>query len=86
MFVSGKRPGSICVGIMTNHLHAILSSSKEDLSAIIRDFKKFTSTQEKGQLPKVFKDSFDAKPIYTKKFLLQKIEYIHLMLLKANGN
>jgi putative transposase len=31
--------------LMTNHLHAILSSSKDDLSNIIRDFKKFTSTQ-----------------------------------------
>ncbi len=32
----------------------------------------------KGQLHKVFKDSFDAKPIYTRPFLLQKIQYIHL--------
>lgn len=31
--------------LMTNHLHAIVSSSKEDLSGIIRDFKKFTSTK-----------------------------------------
>ena len=29
--------------IMTNHLHLIISSNKEDLSDIIRDFKKFTS-------------------------------------------
>jgi len=33
-------------------------------------------------LHKVFKDSFDAKPIYTK-FLLQKIEYIHLNPVKG---
>ena len=32
----------------------------------------------KGQKHKVFKDSFDAKPVYHRKFLLQKINYIHL--------
>src|SRR5271166_6491223 len=31
--------------IMTNHIHLIISSAKEDLSDIIRDFKKFTSTK-----------------------------------------
>jgi putative transposase len=32
--------------IMTNHLHLIISrNDKEDLSGIVRDFKKFTSTQ-----------------------------------------
>jgi hypothetical protein len=34
--------------------------------------------KKKGQIHKVFKDSFDAKPIYTGQFLLQKIQYIHL--------
>jgi len=29
--------------IMSNHLHAIVSSNKEPLSNIIRDFKKFTA-------------------------------------------
>src|SRR6476469_5986451 len=29
--------------IMSNHLHAIVSSDKEPLSGIIRDFKKFTA-------------------------------------------
>ena len=32
----------------------------------------------KGQKHKEFEDSFDAKPIYHRKFLLQKINYIHL--------
>jgi len=32
----------------------------------------------KGQKHKVFEDSFDAKPIYHRQFLLQKIQYIHL--------
>ena len=34
--------------------------------------------RKKDQLHKVFKDSFDAKAIYMRKFLLQKIEYMHL--------
>lgn len=33
--------------------------------------------KKKGQLHKVFKDSFDAKPIITYPFLIQKINYIH---------
>jgi len=31
--------------IMSNHIHLIVRSEKEDLSDIIRDFKKFTSTK-----------------------------------------
>ena len=33
--------------------------------------------KKKGQLHKVFKDSFDAKPIFSDKFPEQKINYIH---------
>lgn len=33
--------------------------------------------KKKGQVYKVFKDSFDAKPIFSQKFLIQKINYIH---------
>ncbi|MEO6719584.1 MAG: transposase [Ferruginibacter sp.] len=33
--------------------------------------------KKKGQLHKIFKDSFDAKAIFTQPFLLQKINYIH---------
>jgi REP element-mobilizing transposase RayT len=33
--------------------------------------------RKKGQLHKVFKSSFDAKPIFSDKFLMQKINYIH---------
>jgi len=33
--------------------------------------------KKKGQLHKVFKDSFDAKPIFSDKFLMQKLDYIH---------
>ena len=38
----------------------------------------------KGQLHKVFEDSFDAKPIYHRDFLLQKINYIHLNPVRGN--
>jgi REP element-mobilizing transposase RayT len=31
--------------IMTNHVHCILSSTNENLSSAIRDFKRFTATQ-----------------------------------------
>jgi REP element-mobilizing transposase RayT len=33
--------------------------------------------KKKGQLHKVFKDSFDAKPIFSQAFLMQKINYVH---------
>ncbi len=42
------------------------------LSALLTERER-----KKGQLHKVFKDSFDAKAIMTEKFLLQKINYIH---------
>ena len=33
--------------------------------------------KKKGQLHKVFKDSFDARAIFSDKFLMQKLDYIH---------
>ena len=33
--------------------------------------------KKKGQIHKVFKDSFDAKPVFSQKFLIQKINYVH---------
>ena len=36
-----------------------------------------TRERNKNQLHKVFKDSFDAKPIFSEKFLVQKLNYIH---------
>lgn len=33
--------------------------------------------KKKGQLHKVFKGSFDAKPVFSLKFLIWKINYIH---------
>ncbi len=40
----------------------------------------------KGQKHKVFEDSFDAKPIYHRKFLLQKINCIHLNCVRGKWN
>ena len=44
----------------------------EKLSNLLSEREK-----NKGQLHKVFNDSFDAKAIITQRFLLQKINYIH---------
>ncbi|MGN6355359.1 MAG: hypothetical protein ACTHLB_18355 [Parafilimonas sp.] len=38
----------------------------------------------KGQLHKVFKESFDAKAIHNQKFFLQKLNYIHLNPVRGN--
>lgn len=40
----------------------------------------------KGQLHKVFEPSFDAKPVYTEDFLLQKLNYIHHNPVKGKWN
>ena len=50
-----------------NHLKTL-----ETLAKLVTEREK-----KKGQIHKVFKDSFDAKPIYSDKFLNQKLEYIH---------
>ena len=39
---------------------------------------------QKGQHHKVFEESFDAKPIYHRKFLIQKVNYIHLNPVRGN--
>ena len=38
----------------------------------------------KGQIHKVFEESFDAKSIGNKKFFLQKFNYIHLNPVRGN--
>lgn len=50
------------------------------LSKILIQLKEGLTERDvtKGQKHKVFEDSFDAKPIYHRQFLLQKIQYIHL--------
>ena len=54
-----------------------LESSKN--TEMLQELASNLTTREfaKGQKHKVFKDSFDAKPIYADKFLFQKLDYIH---------
>jgi hypothetical protein len=40
--------------------------------------------KSKGQLHKVFEESFDAKSIDNRKFFLQKLNYIHLNPVRGN--
>jgi hypothetical protein len=49
-------------------------------TATLQQLQQGVSLRErrKGQLHKVFEESFDAKPIYTQVFFNQKLEYIHL--------
>ena len=53
---------------------------KENQNETLEFLKNATTERErnKGQIHKVFKDSFDAKPIFSEKFLIQKLNYIHL--------
>ena len=54
-----------------------LEESK-DSEVLIRLGNLVTKREKmKGQLHKVFIDSFDAKPIFSEKFLKQKMDYIH---------
>jgi putative transposase len=56
-----------------NHLESIGDDK------MLNRLKNLTTAREnkKGQLHRVFKDSFDAKAIYSLDFLLQKVNYIH---------
>lgn len=51
----------------------------QQLQSAITDKEK-----KKGQLHKVFEESFDAKGIDNKKFFLQKLNYIHLNPVRGN--
>jgi hypothetical protein len=42
--------------------------------------------RKKKQLHKVFKDSFDAKVIFSEKFLMQKLNYIPARLCHSGGH
>ena len=52
---------------------------KKGNTELLHRLKSLVTEREKkkGQLHKVFKDSFDAKAIITHRFLMQKINYIH---------
>ena len=62
-----------CCEVIVNRLenctnHKVLQELRSNLTP--REINK-------GQKHKIFKDSFDAKPIYGDKFLFQKLDYIH---------
>jgi REP element-mobilizing transposase RayT len=52
---------------------------QDNTSHLLTDLREGLTEREKkkGQLHKVFESSFDAKAVYSEKFLLQKINYIH---------
>jgi putative transposase len=52
---------------------------KNEANILMRLQEGLTAKQiEKGQHHQVFEESFDAKPIYHRNFLMQKLQYIHL--------
>lgn len=61
---------------------------KQNETGLLNTLKSALSAREimKGQKHKVFKESFDAKPIYSDKFLMQKINYIHYNPVKGKWN
>ena len=66
--------------LMSNHLHMITASSKEDLSGILRDFKKYTSTKIIEAIDSNAKESRKGNhpvEIRTEAFYQQKMQYIH---------
>jgi len=67
--------------------YEIIKRLKENNQIEILEQLQSAVTQKeksKGQLHKVFEESFDAKSIDNKKFLLQKINYIHLNPVRGN--
>lgn len=54
--------------LKANGNHGLLSTLSESVTAY---------NSSKGQLHKGFQDSFDAKPVYSEPFFMQKLEYIH---------
>ncbi len=66
--------------------YEIIKRTEENaLSKIVLQLKEGLTERDvkKGQKHKVFEDSFDAKPIYHRQFLFQKINYIHLNCIRG---
>jgi len=55
-------------------------------TAILDQLKNACTDRDrsKGQLHKVFKSSFDAKTIFSDKFMKQKLNYMHINPLREN--
>ncbi len=62
-------------------------TEKEDVHTLkILEDALSVREKNKGSIHKVFKDSFDAKPIFSEKFLLQKLDYIHFNPISGKWN
>src|SRR5215204_3152082 len=59
-------------------------AKEEKLVALLQSGVK-ESERKKGQIHKVFEDSFDAKQCYSKDLMLQKLAYIHHNPVNKNG-
>ena len=67
--------------------YEIIKRLKEtNQTAILEQLQSAVTEKEKqkGQLHKVFEESFDAKSIDNRKFFLQKLNYIHLNPVRGN--
>jgi len=67
--------------------YEIIKRLKEtNQTAILEQLQSAVTKKEKqkGQLHKVFEESFDAKSIDNRKFFLQKLNYIHLNPVRGN--
>lgn len=97
--------------LMSNHIHMVMAAKNDNLSSILRDFKKFTSksiinsilANEKDRrqewMIELFKRAGDSNirneefqfwqqgnhpiELYSREFILQKINYIHRNPVKA---
>jgi REP element-mobilizing transposase RayT len=57
-------------------IERLKEQKKDDLLQLLADAVT-EREKSKGQLHRVFEESFDAKPIYNQKFFIQKFNYIH---------
>src|SRR4051794_38968460 len=59
---------------------------EQNNNVLLKQLSAAVSSKErvKGQLHKVFKESFDAKAIDSEAFLMQKLNYIHLNPVRGN--
>ena len=63
-----------------------LRNNEKDSTLKILEETLTLRERKKGSKHKVFKDSFDANPIFSEKFLRQKLDYIHFNPVKGKWN
>jgi hypothetical protein len=63
-----------------------LKKQKEDNLLKLLSTTVTETERKKGQLHRVFEESFDAKPIYNQKFFMQRFNYIHHNPVSDNWN